>query len=96
MNVLLVEPDYKNKFPPLGLLKIGAYHLRKGDTVRLFKGMLKRVDAEYYDRIYICTLFSFYHDKTVKTILHEALAKPLAISAYGGHREGFWKEKMPV
>jgi len=70
MNVLLVEPDYKNKFPPLGLLKIGAYHLRKGDTVRLFKGMLKRVDAEYYDRIYICTLFSFYHDKTVKTILH--------------------------
>ena len=26
----------------------------------------------------------------------EALAKPLAISAYGGHREGFWKEKMPV
>jgi len=28
--------------------------------------------------------------------INEALAKPLAISAYGGHREGFWKEKMPV
>lgn len=31
-----------------------------------------------------------------KRAIHEALAKPLAISAYGGHREGFWKEKMPV
>jgi len=31
-----------------------------------------------------------------KLSINEALAKPLAISAYGGHREGFWKEKMPV
>jgi len=31
-----------------------------------------------------------------KKKMSEALAKPLAISAYGGHREGFWKEKMPV
>jgi hypothetical protein len=70
MNVLLVEPDYKNKFPPHGLLKIGAYHLEKGDKVQFFKGLISRADAEYYDRIYICTLFSFYHDLTVRTILH--------------------------
>ena len=34
--------------------------------------------------------------RLLSVFIVEALAKPLAISAYGGHREGFRKEKMPV
>ena len=70
MKILLVEPDYPNKYPPLGLLKIGAYHQQRGDEVVLYKGLLKGEAAQYFDRIYITTLFSFYYSKTIATILH--------------------------
>ena len=56
-NILLVEPDYPNKFPPLGLMKISAYHKDKGDYVVFTKGLLKKRNF-FWDRIYITTLFS--------------------------------------
>ena len=37
-RVLLVEPDYKNKYPPLSLMKLATYHRRLGDDVSFFKG----------------------------------------------------------
>lgn len=37
-RVLLVEPDYKNKYPPLSLMKLATYHRRLGDDVTFFKG----------------------------------------------------------
>ncbi|MDR2879196.1 MAG: hypothetical protein LBV03_04730, partial [Fusobacteriales bacterium] len=137
-KVLLVEPNYKNKYPPIGLMKIATYHKMLGDEVRFFKGefidfiletiyeeVLEKLTAndkticweeyksliitylrkgliskyselimlsdselvgenlKYYrkyfnrkeylnnpkwDRIFITTLFTFYWDKTVKTI----------------------------
>lgn len=67
MRVLLVEPEYKSKFPPLGLLKIGAFHKNRGDEVVFVRGL---TEPDYWDRIYITTLFSFHHEKIIKTILH--------------------------
>src|ERR1051325_5690002 len=61
-NILLIEPGYKNKYPPLGLMKIAAYHgpYGKKDNVTFIKGEGdKSVLNKTWDRIYVTTLFSF-------------------------------------
>ncbi len=67
-NILLIEPDYKNKYPPLGLMKISTYHKQKGDNVIFYKGCSPELREQLWDRVYISTLFTFYWDKTIKTI----------------------------
>lgn len=40
-KVLLIEPDYKNKFPPVGLMKLATYYRNRGDwEVVFYKGDL--------------------------------------------------------
>lgn len=60
-NILLIEPGYKNKYPPLGLMKLAQYHgpHGKGDNVRFIKGEDRSVLSTAWDRIYVTTLFSF-------------------------------------
>lgn len=70
MRVLLVEPNYKNKYPPMGLMKISTYHKMLEDEVRFVKGIDKKVDEEVWDRIYVTTLFTFDFDLDVETIKH--------------------------
>lgn len=45
-KVLLVEPNYKNKYPPMGLMKIATYFRDSGDDVRFFKGDLQNFVME--------------------------------------------------
>lgn len=41
-KVLLIEPDYKNKFPPVGLMKLATYYRNRGDwEVVFYKGDLR-------------------------------------------------------
>jgi radical SAM superfamily enzyme YgiQ (UPF0313 family) len=68
LHILLVEPSYKNKYPPLGLMKISTYHKQRGDTVVFYKGCSQELKSKIWDRIYISTLFTFYWKKTVDTI----------------------------
>ena len=42
MRILLVEPNYKNKYPPMGLMKISTYHKGRGDEVAFYKGVIDR------------------------------------------------------
>lgn len=70
MRVLLVEPNYKNKYPPMGLMKISTYHKMLGDEVHFVKGTAPEVDAEVWDRIYVTTLFTFDFVISVETINH--------------------------
>lgn len=44
-KVLLIEPNYKNKYPPMGLMKLATYFRRCGDDVRFFKGDLRNFAA---------------------------------------------------
>ncbi|MDR1149650.1 MAG: hypothetical protein LBK66_13570 [Spirochaetaceae bacterium] len=41
----MVEPDYKNKYPPMGLMKLATYYKKLGDSVRFFKGDLRDLAA---------------------------------------------------
>jgi hypothetical protein len=69
-RILLIEPDYKNKYPPLGLMKIAQYHGPNGrrDHVTFIKGRYKSMHETAWDRIYITTLFSFEYRKIAEAI----------------------------
>ncbi len=67
-NILLMEPGYKNKYPPLGLMKISAYHRSKGDHVHFAKGINNELLRYRWDRIYVTTLFSFEFKKIAEQI----------------------------
>jgi hypothetical protein len=81
-RILMIEPGYKNKYPPLGLMKLAAYHgpYGKRDHVKFIKGELDRsVLATTWDRIYMTTLFSFEWKEIAKSI-------DFAIEAAQGNR----------
>ena len=50
-NILLIEPGYKNKYPPLGLMKIAQYHGPNGkkDNITFIKGEDKSVEDKVWD-----------------------------------------------
>lgn len=73
-RVLLIEPGYRNKYPPLGLMKLAAYHETRGDLVRFCKigfkgdiGPLPLLETPW-DRVYVTTLFSFEWKRTAEAI----------------------------
>jgi hypothetical protein len=81
-NILLIEPAYKNKYPPLGLMKIAQYHgtYGKKDNVRFVKGQERSVLGTAWDRIYVTTLFSFEYARISESI-------DFALQAANGHAD---------
>ena len=69
-QILLIEPGYHNKYPPLGLMKLAAYHGPQGrdDEVRFIKGPDPQVILQNWDRVYVTTLFSFEWQRTADAI----------------------------
>lgn len=70
LKVLCVEPRKSKKYhipyPPLGLLKLAAYHQRRGDLVKLVNGPAEdRFDP---DLIYVTSLFTYAWEP-----VHEAI-----------------------
>jgi hypothetical protein len=66
--VLLIEPEYKVKYPPLGLMKISTYHKMHGDEVVFHRGTNASIRDQNWDIIYITTLFTFMWKSTIETI----------------------------
>ncbi len=71
-NVLLVEPAYRSKFPPLGLLRISTYHKRKGDAVTFARGKVPQLRETMWHRIYISTLFTYELPRALQTVKYYA------------------------
>jgi len=59
-HVVLVEPKYRTRFPPLGLLKLSAYHKMKGDTTELIRWSSgKKYPKVAPDLIYVTSLYTW-------------------------------------
>lgn len=67
-RVLLVEPAYRSSYPPLGLMKIAAYHRQLGDKIEFVRGESAGHATQYWDRVYITSLFTYDWGKVVSTI----------------------------
>lgn len=65
-DILLLEPGYSNKYPPIGLMKISYFHKYiHHDYVRFAKGRLPEAfNGKKWDRVYVTTLFTFEWPKT--------------------------------
>jgi len=88
-NILLIEPPYKNKYPPIGLMKIATYHRLLGDNVTFYKGdvrefileniveecieKLQEIDADFDWKERRESIKNFISKRHRKS-LHEALA----------------------
>lgn len=62
-NILLIEPNHKNKYPPIGLMKLSTYHKMLGDKVTFFKGNV--VDLVLEDTYQALLKQLYANDETV-------------------------------
>lgn len=96
-RVLLIEPDYKNKYPPMGLMKLATYYRRLEDDVRFFKGNLKEFAArllceEFFDEIGDASLGKYFP----KLIAHIKTGKYAPLDAIPGFRNSELEKKIKV
>jgi len=93
MNILLVEPPFpvsrKSKnhkhFFPIGLLKIGSYHKRLGDSVQLVRGDLPKKKVFFDpDIVMVSSLFTYWSGYVARTVRHYKRLFPGARVVVGG------------
>ena len=96
-KVLLIEPDYKNKYPPMGLMKLATYYRRLEDDVRFFKGNLKEFAArllceEFFDEVADASLGKHFP----KLIEHIKTGKFAPLDAIPNFRNSKLERKIKV
>lgn len=96
-RILLIEPDYKNKYPPMGLMKLATYYRRLEDDVRFFKGNLKEFAArllceEFFDEIGDASLAKYFP----KLIKHIRTGQYAPLEAIPGFRNSELEDKIKV
>lgn len=82
MHILLVEPAYYTRYPPLGLLKIASYHKLRGDTVELVRGCI--LPNHKPDLIYVTSLFTWAWEPVWSSVKHYKTIFPNVKVQLGG------------
>ena len=63
LKILLIEPNYSNKYPPIGLMKLSTYHKMLGHEVVFYKGDLKQFVIERIaNNVFFIVSFYFEFD----------------------------------
>lgn len=67
-KILLVEPNYRNKYPPIGLMKLSTYHKQLGDEVTFYKGtfrdfILEDIYLELLEKLTVNDSSVFWEEK---------------------------------
>lgn len=79
-NVLLVEPPYNRKYPPLGLAKAATYLQRQGAKVTFSRGSV----SGGFDLVCISSLFTFDSAAVLRTIRENKFLNPKVPAVVGG------------
>lgn len=82
-KVLLVEPGYYTRYPPLGLLKLAVYHRNVGSKVHLVRGLQDNLEFEP-DLIEITSLFTYSWREVHEAIKYYRMTYPRAKYRVGG------------
>jgi hypothetical protein len=89
-KILLVSIENQSNlstyYPPLGILKISAYHKQQGNKVLYTRGIdnILFLNNYYPDEIYISTLFTYYWRYTHQVIDYYVKKYPKSIIKVGG------------
>ncbi|EOS46615.1 hypothetical protein C809_02647 [Lachnospiraceae bacterium MD335] len=62
MNVGLIDVDGHSNFPNLPLMKLSAWHKKRGDTVRWYNPICDSFPRPPFDRVYMSKVFTFTPD----------------------------------
>jgi len=82
MHILLVEPAYYTRYPPLGLLKLASYHRLKGDSVELIRGC--SLPSRKPDKVYVTSLFTWGWNEVWQAVRHYKSLFPTTEVCLGG------------
>lgn len=83
-RVLLIKPKYYSAYPPLGLLKLSAYHKSLGNSVELVYGVGEPVSEDDPDIIYVTSLFTWAWKEVWEAVQYYSLRFPNAELWLGG------------
>ena len=94
MDVLLVEPAYYSKYPPLGLMKISAYRRSLADRVRMVRGLQEPTEGFRPRRIEITSLFTYAWKPVHEAITYYHKLYPDASICVGGIYASLYSERI--